>query len=705
MSDASPFASLESFIGVPQIQALALSPDGSTTVLQVATLSIDRTRWVNALWSVPTRGGGSPVRLTRSAKGESGIWFTPAGDVLFLSGRPDADAQEDGPEVNQLWRLPAAGGEARPVTRLAGGLGTVAAVAAQATQIVVSAPLLHSAESVDDDARRRAQRTQRKIGAVLHASYPVRYWDHDLGPDEPHLLSLDLSNLPESLPDPVDAAARAARADREKNPSESSGPDADPVGLPQPTDLTPHPGRSLDHASAALTPDGRTLISRVDIPRQRAGIASLISIDTTTGERATLFHEADAEFEIPAVSHGGRLIAFTRTPLPTPAGPAAQELWLADVDGSDAHRLAPDWDLGATQLLFAADDESLLVLADENGRGPIFRIPFDGGSAQRLTHDDNVYTQLRVDRSGATMVALRSSPAVAPQPVRIDADGTVTALASPAAAPTLPGRLEEVECAAADGTRIRGWLAVPDGVDSENRAPLLLWVHGGPASSWNTWSWRWNPWLAVARGYAVLLPDPGLSTGYGTAFLGRGYNAWGEEPYRDLMAITDAVLARPEIDETRTAEMGGSFGGYMSNWIAGHTDRFRAIVTHASLWALDAFQGTTDRSDYWEMIFTPEGALASSPNQFVADITTPMLVIHGDRDYRVPIGESIRLWSDLISHHARPDGSSDHRYLYFPDENHWILSPQNAILWWETVFSFLAVHVLGEEWQRPANLG
>ena len=201
------------------------------------------------------------------------------------------------------------------------------------------------------------------------------------------------------------------------------------------------------------------------------------------------------------------------------------------------------------------------------------------------------------------------------------------------------------------------------------------------------------------------MPDPGLSTGYGTDFIARGWNAWGEAPYGDLMAITDAVQARPEIDETRTAEMGASFGGYMSNWIAGHTDRFRAIVTHASLWALDAFQGTTDRSDFWEMVFTPEAALANSPHRFVAEVATPMLVIHGDRDYRVPVGEGLRLWSDLLAHHGRPDGSTDHRFLYFPDENHWILSPQNALVWWETVFAFLAVHVLGEEWQRPAQLG
>lgn len=211
--------------------------------------------------------------------------------------------------------------------------------------------------------------------------------------------------------------------------------------------------------------------------------------------------------------------------------------------------------------------------------------------------------------------------------------------------------------------------------------------------------------VAAARGYAVLLPDPALSTGYGLEFIARGWNAWGQAPYTDLLAITDAVVARPDVDETRTAAMGGSFGGYMANWVAGHTDRFDAIVTHASLWALDQFAGTTDASYYWQSIFTAEGMAENDPHRSVDAITTPMLVIHGDKDYRVPIGEGLRLWSELAEHHADPDGTMPHRFLYFPNENHWILTPQHAKVWYETVFAFLAQHVLGKAWERPELLG
>src|SRR5690606_6863885 len=264
--------------------------------------------------------------------------------------------------------------------------------------------------------------------------------------------------------------------------------------------------------------------------------------------------------------------------------------------------------------------------------------------------------------------------------------------------PALPGTLTEVETTTEDGVRVRAWLALPAGASASDPAPLLLWIHGGPLGSWNAWSWRWNPWIMVARGYAVLLPDPALSTGYGQEFVQRGWGAWGGKPYTDLLAITDAAETLDEIDGSRTAAMGGSFGGYMANWVAGHTDRFRAIVTHASLWALDQFGPTTDHAYYWAREMTPEMALENSPHRFVGDIVTPMLVIHGDKDYRVPIGEGLRLWYELLERSglpAGPSGETVHRFLYYPDENHWVLQPQHAKVWCQVVLAFLPEHVLG----------
>jgi len=715
VSAGTPFHDLADFVALPRVTALRLAPDGTWLAAAVQTLSADKKKYLTSIWRIDAQGGPAR-RLTRSAEGEGSPRFLPDGSLLFTSKRPDPAAKKgpdsDSGDVAALWLLPAAGGEARVVAALPGGV-TAAEVARDSGAIVVGSPVLPAAgngDSAGDDARLRRERKDAGITAILHESAPVRFWDHDLGPDQPRLFAVD--------PDQVQETEIGwAGGDKEPALADDTDPEgAERAALPaRLRDLTPEPGRALDGEAFELTPDGASVITgwwQWDPAGESHG--ELVMIDVASGKRRVVLSVPEFDFSAPRVSPDGRFIACLRERHATESRPVDVTAVLLDAgadaaDGPDSGRdLLAGWDRWPHELAWAHDSSALYLTADDGGRGPVFRVDAGNGEITRVTADDGAYTDLNPGPDGRYLYALRAAVDSPPTPVRIDLilgtpGAEPAALECPGVPVTLPGRLEEVTATADDGQPVRSWLVLPDTAAADRQAPLLLWVHGGPMSSWNSWSWRWNPWLMAARGYAVLLPDPALSTGYGLEFIARAHREWGARPYADIMAVTEAVLARPDIDADRAAMMGGSYGGYMANWMAGHTDRFKAVVSHAGLWTLDQMFGTTDHPMFWRRQFgdpltNPEMYEKNSPHRHIARIRTPMLVIHGDKDYRVPVGEALRLWWDLSRHGAEA------KFLYFPDENHWILTPGHARIWYETVFAFLAQHVLGREWQRPSLL-
>ena len=673
-----PFASLADFVAIPRVGGLALSPDGSRLAIAVATLDAEKKKWQSALWEVDPQGRRPARRLTRSAPGESAPAWAPDGSLLFTSARPDPETAGDGGDEPKaaLWSLPPGGGEARMVLGRPGGIGAFT-VAADSGDVVVAASTMPGAADAEADEQRRKRRKDAGVSAILHESYPVRYWDHDLGPAAQHLFW-------------------AGRL-----PGESTDEDA---GAPALRDLTPDVApndRSND--DMALSPDGSLLLRPDEVPDGPAGRRTRLAlVDTATGETRPLVDDPLADVYAGRFSPDGTRVVCVREALSSYAEPPDYTLLLVDVADGTARDLTPGFDRWPSAPQFSADGTAVYFLADDDGRHALFRVPLDGGEPVRLTAD-GAYSDLQVARDGSALYALRSAYDAPPAPVRLDPEATgqdPQPLPNPGTVDRLPGSLREVEATATDGARVQSWLVLPEGASADAPAPLVLWIHGGPLMSWNAWSWRWCPWLLAARGYAVLLPNPALSQGFGQEFVRRGWGEWGGAPYTDLMAAVDAAEQLPEIDATRTAAMGGSFGGYMANWIATQTDRFRAIVTHASLWDLDSFTGTTDSAYYWEKewgdpLREPKRYEQNSPHRFADAIRTPMLVIHGDRDYRVPIGEALRLWYDLQKRGVPS------KFLYFPDENHWVLTPGNATVWYETALAFLAEHVLGAEWQRP----
>jgi dipeptidyl aminopeptidase/acylaminoacyl peptidase len=569
----SPFHDLSDYVAIPRVTALRRSPDGSWLAASVQTLSSDGKKYVTSIWRIDAQGG-APRRLTRSAEGEGSPRFLPDGSLLFTSKRPAPD-KDDGKngddEGAALWLLPAGSGEARIVASLPGGVSGLE-TALDTPAIVVVSPVLG-----DDDERLRKERKDAGVTAILHETVPARYWDHDLGPAELRLFAV----LP---PEPDADSTKTGTGTDEKYETR---------------DLTTDAGRALFEPSIALSPDGT--MAAVTWWRWRDGVQEhkeLALIDLATGKRTVLLSDPVLDYGSPAFSPDGLQLACVRSTKPTPEEPYDHTLLLVNTDGSGEPRdltdeldrwpSSPVWDPAGRWVYFTADDA---------GRHPVFRVRVapGAGTVSRVTTDRGYYTDLNPSPDGATLFALRNAVDAPPAPVRVDVEtGEVTTLDAPGARLTLPGRLTEIETTADDGHPLRAWLVLPEGAGPDSRAPLVLWVHGGPMSSWNSWSWRWNPWLLAAKGYAVLLPDPALSTGYGRDFVARGYHQWGERAFDDVMAVTDAAERRDDIDESRTAMMGGSYGGYMANWIAGHTDRFNAIVSHAGLWALDQMLGTTD---------------------------------------------------------------------------------------------------------------
>ena len=664
---------MDRFLSLPRLSGLRLSPAGDRLIVSAALPDPEGKRFGSALWALDPVDGRA-WRLTRTTAGESSGTFVRDGSILFTSSRPDPglvpDRRDALKDVSTMWLLPAAGGEARPVASPHGGVESVAAAAA--SDVVLFATAIHpgSADLADDERREQA-RIKTGVAARLYESFPIRYWDHYLGPRERRLMTAELTGDPEAP-------------------------------LANLRDAAPDAGDHLREMDHDLSPDGATIVTgwRREEPITRPCV-DLVAIDRASGARRVLAQE-DAWHVAPRVSPDGRHVACIRVWNPDRDHAERPVLLIVDLASGASREIGGD--LGGTwphDLVWAPDGSAVLMTADRCGNVAIVRVELRDGAVS-IVAGDGAFADVAPAPIGTAIFALRSSMTTPWRVVRVQ-DGRMDVLPFPGLGESdiaVPGVAERLTATASDGTTVESWLIRPEGASAAQPAPLVVFIHGGPVGSWNSWHWRWNPHLLAERGYAVLLPDPGISTGYGQAMVDRGWGRWGEEPYTDMIAAVDAALVRPDLDATRTAAMGGSFGGYMANWVAGHTDRFKGIITHASLWELRGFHGTTDHGPSWETEFgdpytDPARYEEHSPHRFLDRIKTPMLVIHGELDHRVPISEALRLWTDLRRHDVPS------RFLYFPDENHWVLKPQNARLWYGTVIAFLDEQVLGKPWVRP----
>ena len=360
--------------------------------------------------------------------------------------------------------------------------------------------------------------------------------------------------------------------------------------------------------------------------------------------------------------------------------------------------IAKNFDLQVEEAVLSPDGNYVYFIAGERGRLPIYRVPLGGAEPQKMVPNVSA-AGLQITPDGRSLVFTNSSMAMPAEIYRADIDGgKVTALTSATKDQMAPFGLrnaEEVEWTGALGKKIHGFIVKPANFDPNKKYPLAVIIHGGPQSAFNdSWGYRWNPQVWTNNGYIAFLPNPRGSTGYGQQFINEISGDWGGKPYVDIMnGVADVLRRNSFIDRNRVGAAGASYGGYMIDWIEGHnTDprfRFKVLVSHDGVYNLESMYGATEELWFtdWEFKGTPWTNPAMyarwSPNKFVKNFKTPILIIHGELDYRVPFGEGLQLFT------AAQRMGIDSKLLMFPDEGHWVLKPQNSQLWYHTVLNWM----------------
>lgn len=643
----------ESFLALQIAGDPRLSPDGRTVAYTISVPSLTDNRNVSRIWGVPAAGGAARALTTGPGSDRAPRWSPDGKSLAFISTRGGSP---------QVWRVLPAGGPAVQLTRVASGVNDFI-WAPDGKALFVVSDIKWPATGQEIDRRNGDLPTEAKIWDGLF----YRHWDEWRVGRRTHVFRVNLADKSVKDLTPIDADV---------------------------------PTLALGGVDVAISPRGGELavVYNPDLDVAQSTNNDVFVLPSGGGTPTPVTAGKGNDYS-PAFAPDGGQIAYIS--MATPGFEAdRQELKLFDRASGQHRSLIPGLDNNVHAFSWAPDGRQMVVEIEERGAHNLYRL--DLGSGKRtLLIQGGVNTDARVSAAGDRVVFLRQTATLPPAVFTIGIDGTglkqlsthnTAALARLDLAP-----LEPIGFIGAMGDSVHGWLLKPPAFSASRRYPLIYVVHGGPQSAMlDAWSARWNYQMFAARGYVVAIVNFHGSPGWGQQFVNAISKHWGDYPFEDLMKGLDLVAGLPFVDSTRMGAAGASYGGYMVNWMQGHTDRFKVMVSHDGIFNLSAAQGATEELWFPNHEFGEGGATSPearalldrwSPHSFADRWKTPMLVVHGQQDFRLELAEGLQAFTALKVRNVAA------KFLYFPDEGHWVLKPRNRRLWWGTVLDWMGEYL------------
>jgi dipeptidyl aminopeptidase/acylaminoacyl peptidase len=639
--------------GLQRLANPDLSPDGRIAVVPVTRYDIGENKGLTDLWLIPL-DGSAPRQLTSDAAPDTQPAFSPDGRwVAFVSKRGE-DAE------NQIYVIPVDGGEARRVTNVPTGASAPKWFPDSRRLAFVSA-IFTDAVRWEDQAERMKARKESKMTARVWTKAPVSYWDRLLDEREPHLFAIGLEG-------------------------------GEPVAITRMSGYS-LPRTDFGTFSYDISPDGLEVAFVADTDKSgiepNHDVIVLPSCGCKPAKNITA--ESPADDGDPRYSPDGRYLAFNQQRI---RGFYAdrQRLMLYERKSGTTRGITEDWDRSVNNAIWTPDSRALVAAVDDAGTQRLYRIGLDGRVPRAITRTPS-FSAPALARSAA--VAIRQSFSEPPTLVRVDlSSGNATKLSTFNDAALASLKLGKVESVTYEGARsdpIQMWVIYPPDFDPTKKYPVYMLLHGGPHNAMTDGTqWRWNAHVFAGWGYIVTWHNFHGSSGFGQAFADSINPDWVSLPYEDTIKAANWLMQQPFVDRERMAAGGGSYGGYLASVLLGREHPFKTLVAHAAVYNLYTqigSDGGAERARFFDFWEKPEEFASYSPHTFAGNFKTPTLVIHGQLDQRVPVNHGFELFNTLQTRGVPS------KFVYFPDENHWVLKPQNSLFWYQTKREWLAQYV------------